>query len=98
MDSPQQASGHTIHAVLRLRKNARCFSLPPLPRQIPTSYPMRSSRLSRPPPQTRYVAANAKSLVLMSTFMPDRFNDWLMSAITKNLLKQQREKSATQTV
>jgi hypothetical protein len=48
-------------------------------------------------PKTRYPAvANAKLLVFMSTFMPDRFNDWLMGAITKNLLKQQRRKSATQ--
>jgi hypothetical protein len=47
--------------------------------------------------KTRYaVGANAKPLVFMSTFMPDRFNDWLMGAITKNLLEQQRRKSATQ--
>jgi len=32
----------------------------------------------------------------MSTFMPDRFNDWLMGAITKTLLKQQKGRSATQ--
>jgi len=33
----------------------------------------------------------------MSTFFPDRFNDWFMGAIKKNLLKQQRKESATQT-
>jgi hypothetical protein len=33
----------------------------------------------------------------MSIFFPDRFNDWLMGAITKTLVKQQRRKSTTQT-
>jgi hypothetical protein len=48
-------------------------------------------------PKTRYaVGAHAKPLVLMSTFLPDRFNDWLMGAITKSLLKQRRKESATQ--
>jgi hypothetical protein len=32
----------------------------------------------------------------MSSFLPDRFNDWFMGAITKSLLKQQRKESATQ--
>ena len=50
-------------------------------------------------PKTRYIVggAYAKPLVFMSTFFPDRFNDWFMGAIKKNLLKQQRKESATQT-
>ena len=48
-------------------------------------------------PKTRYaVGANAKPSVFMSTFMPDRFNDWLMGVITKTLLKQQQRKAASQ--
>ena len=48
-------------------------------------------------PKTRYVVgAHAKPLVFMSTFLPDRFTDWFMGAITKSLLKQQRKESATQ--
>jgi NAD(P)-dependent dehydrogenase (short-subunit alcohol dehydrogenase family) len=48
-------------------------------------------------PKTRYaVGANAKLLVFMVTFLPDRFNDWLFGVITKTLLKQQRRQSATQ--
>jgi hypothetical protein len=49
-------------------------------------------------PKTRYaVGAYAKPMVFMSTFLPDRFNDWLMGTISKSLLKQQQKKSATQT-
>jgi hypothetical protein len=36
------------------------------------------------------------SAVFMSTFMPDRFNDWMMGAATKALLKPQRKKTVTQ--
>jgi hypothetical protein len=48
-------------------------------------------------PKTRYVVgAYAKPMVFMLTFLPDRFNDWFVGAITKSLLKQQRKESATQ--
>ena len=48
-------------------------------------------------PKTRYVVGSfAKPSVFMSTFMPDRFNDWVMGVITKTLLKQQRRKAAAQ--
>jgi hypothetical protein len=30
----------------------------------------------------------------VSTFMPDRFNDWMMGVTTKTLLKQEKRKAA----
>jgi short-subunit dehydrogenase len=49
-------------------------------------------------PKIRYaIGSGAKPLVFMSTFLPDRFNDWFLGKITKTLLKQQQQKSATQT-
>jgi NAD(P)-dependent dehydrogenase (short-subunit alcohol dehydrogenase family) len=40
-------------------------------------------------PKTRYaVGAFAKPSVFLSTFLPDRVNDWLMGAVTKNLLRK----------
>ena len=48
-------------------------------------------------PKTGYaVGSFAKPSVLMSTFMPDRFNDWMIGIITKTLLKQQRRKAGVQ--
>jgi NAD(P)-dependent dehydrogenase (short-subunit alcohol dehydrogenase family) len=45
-------------------------------------------------PKTRYaVGARAKPSVFLSTFMPDRFNDWLIGAITNALLKQRRRRA-----
>jgi hypothetical protein len=32
----------------------------------------------------------------MAVFFPDRFNDWMLGTITKNLLKQQQKESVTQ--
>jgi short-subunit dehydrogenase len=48
-------------------------------------------------PKTRYaVGAFAKPSVFLSTFLPDRVNDWLMGAVTRNLLRQWQQKSRTQ--
>jgi hypothetical protein len=33
----------------------------------------------------------------MAVFFPDRFNDWLLGTITKNLLKQEQKQSTVQT-
>jgi hypothetical protein len=59
---------------------------------------MRKVAMQTSHPKTRYVVGSfVKPSVFMSTFMPDRFNDWLVGAITKTLLKQQQKQSATQT-
>jgi NAD(P)-dependent dehydrogenase (short-subunit alcohol dehydrogenase family) len=97
LDTLQQASGHTVYGPQAEEKRALFLASAGsasdpdvVAREI-----IKATQAQRP--KTRYVVgAHAKPLVFMSTFMPDRFNDWLMGTITKTLLKQQRGKSATQ--
>jgi short-subunit dehydrogenase len=97
LDSLQQASGHTVYAPQAEEKRALFLAAAGsasdpgvVAREI-----VKAIQASRP--KTRYaVGAYAKPMVLMLTFLPDRFNDWFMGAITKSLLKQQRKESATQ--
>jgi NAD(P)-dependent dehydrogenase (short-subunit alcohol dehydrogenase family) len=97
LDNLQQASGHTVYGPQAEEKRAlflaaaRTASDPDVvAREI-----VRAIRASRP--KTRYaVGANAKPLIFIWTFLPDRFSDWLMGVITKSLLKQQRTKAAAQ--
>ncbi len=92
----QQASGHTVYGPQAEEKRALFLagassaSDPDVAREI-----VKAIQAWRP--KTRYaVGAHAKPLVFMSTFLPDRFNDWFMGTITKTLLKQQRRKTVTQ--
>ena len=97
LDTLQQASSHTVYGPQAEEKRALFLAAAGsasdpdvVAREI-----VKAIKAKRP--KTRYVVgAHAKPLVFMSTFMPDRFNDWLMGAITKTLLKQQKGKSATQ--
>jgi short-subunit dehydrogenase len=94
----QQASGHTVYASQAEEKRAMFLAAAGsasdpdvVAREI-----VKAIQATRP--KTRYVVgASAKPMVFMSTVLPDRFNDWLMGAIAKSLLKQQRKESATQT-
>jgi NAD(P)-dependent dehydrogenase (short-subunit alcohol dehydrogenase family) len=98
LHTPQQASGHTVYRPQAEEKRALFLAAAGsasdpdvVAREI-----IKAIQATRP--KTRYaVGANAKPLVFMSTFLPDRFNDWLMDAITKTLLKQHRRKSVAQT-
>lgn len=93
-----QASGHTAYAPQADEKRALFLAAADsasdpdvVAREI-----IKAIQASRP--KTRYVVgAFAKPSVFMSTFMPDRVNDWFFGAITKILLKQQRRKSSIQT-
>jgi hypothetical protein len=58
---------------------------------------MRKVAIQTSQPKTRYVVGSFVKPSVFMTFMPDRFNDWLVGAITKTLLKQQQKQSATQT-
>jgi NAD(P)-dependent dehydrogenase (short-subunit alcohol dehydrogenase family) len=97
LDTLQQASSHTVYGPQAEEKRALFLAAAGsasdpdvVAREI-----VKAIKAKRP--KTRYVVgAHAKPLVFMSTFMPDRFNDWLMGAITKTLLKQQKGRSATQ--
>jgi NAD(P)-dependent dehydrogenase (short-subunit alcohol dehydrogenase family) len=97
-DTLQQASGHTVYGPQAEEKRALFLAAAGsasdpdvVAREI-----IKAVQATRP--KTRYaVGAHAKPLVFMSTFLPDRFNDWLMGAITKTLLKQERRKSVAQT-
>ena len=97
LDTLRQTSGHTDYASQAAEKRALSMaaagsaSAPDVvAREIVKT--IQSTR-----PQTRYVVgAYAKPAVFMAVFFPDRFNDWLLGTITKNLLKQQRKESATQ--
>jgi NAD(P)-dependent dehydrogenase (short-subunit alcohol dehydrogenase family) len=97
LDTLQQASSHTVYGPQAEEKRALFLAAAGsasdpdvVAREI-----VKAIRAKRP--KTRYVVgAHAKPLVFMSTFMPDRLNDWLMGAITKTLLKQQKGRSATQ--
>jgi NAD(P)-dependent dehydrogenase (short-subunit alcohol dehydrogenase family) len=98
LDTLQQASGHTVYGPQAEEKRALFLAAAGsasdpdvVAREI-----IKAIQATRP--KTRYaVGAHAKPLVFMSTFLPDRFNDWLMGAITKTLLKQQGRKSVAQT-
>jgi NAD(P)-dependent dehydrogenase (short-subunit alcohol dehydrogenase family) len=98
LDSLHQASGHTAYAPQAEEKRAMFLAAAGsgsdpdvVAREIIKA--IRSSH-----PKTRYVVgAFAKPLVFISTFMPDRFNDWLMDTMTKAMLKRQRRKSVAQT-
>jgi NAD(P)-dependent dehydrogenase (short-subunit alcohol dehydrogenase family) len=98
LETLQQASGHTAYGPQAEEKRtlflagAGSASDP----DVVACEIVKAIRATRP--KTRYVVgAYAKTLVFMSIFFPDRFNDWLMGAITKTLVKQQRRKSTTQT-
>jgi short-subunit dehydrogenase len=94
LDTLQQASGHTVYGPQAEEKRALVLAAAGsasdpdvVAREI-----VQAVQATRP--KTRYVVgAHAKPLVFMSTFLPDRFNDWLMGAITKTLLKERRRKS-----
>jgi NAD(P)-dependent dehydrogenase (short-subunit alcohol dehydrogenase family) len=98
LDTLRQASGHTVYGpqaeerrALFLAAAGSASDPDVVAREI-----VKATQAARP--KTRYVVgAHAKPLVFMLTFFPDRFNDWLMGAITKNVLQQRRKKSATQT-
>ncbi|MGB2886484.1 MAG: oxidoreductase [Candidatus Acidiferrales bacterium] len=97
LDTLQQASGHTAYGPQAKEKRALFLAAAGsasdpdvVAREI-----VKAIQATRP--KTRYVVgAHAKPLVFMSTFLPDRFNDWFMAAIAKSLLKQRRKESATQ--
>jgi NAD(P)-dependent dehydrogenase (short-subunit alcohol dehydrogenase family) len=97
LNTLDQASGHTAYAPQAEEKRAMFLTAAGsasdpdiVAREIIKA--IRSSR-----PKTRYaVGSFAKPSLLMSTFMPDRFNDWMIGIITKTLLKQQRRKSGVQ--
>ena len=98
LDTLQQASAHTVYGPQAEEKRALFLAAAGsasdpdvVAREI-----IKAIQATRP--KTRYaVGAHAKPLVFMSIFLRDRFNDWLMGAITKTLLKQERRKSVAQT-
>jgi short-subunit dehydrogenase len=97
LDTLHQASGDTAYASQAEEKRAMFLAAAGsasdpdvVAREI-----IKAIQTSRP--KTRYVVGFfAKPSVFMSTFMPDRFNDWCMRAITKTLAKQQRRRSVAQ--
>jgi len=97
LDTLQRASGHTVYRPQAEEKRALFLAAAGsasdpdvVAREI-----IRAVQASRP--KTRYaVGSFAKSSVFMSTFLPDRFNDGMMGAITKSFLKRQRRKSGAQ--
>jgi NAD(P)-dependent dehydrogenase (short-subunit alcohol dehydrogenase family) len=98
LDSLRQTSGHTAYRAQAEEKHALFLAAAGSASEpdVVACEIIKAIQTSRP--KTRYVVgAGAKPLVFVSTFLPDRFNDWMMGAITKYLLKQQRRKSARQT-
>src|SRR3984893_4641201 len=97
LDTLQQASSHTVYGPQAEEKRALFLDAAGSPSDPDGVARAIVKAIKANIPKTRYVVgAHAKPLVFMSTFMPDRFNDWLMGAITKTLLKQQKGRSATQ--
>jgi NAD(P)-dependent dehydrogenase (short-subunit alcohol dehydrogenase family) len=98
LDTLHQASGHTAYAPQAEEKRAMFLAAAGSASEpdVVAREVIKAIETSRP--KTRYVVgAFAKPLVFMSTFMPDRFNDWLIAAISRISLKQQRRKSVAQT-
>ena len=97
LDSLQLASGQSVYAPLAEEKRALFLSAAGSASDPDVVAREIIKAVEAPCPKTRYVVgAFAKPSVLLSTFLPDRVNDWLMGAVTRNLLKQQRKKSGTQ--
>jgi NAD(P)-dependent dehydrogenase (short-subunit alcohol dehydrogenase family) len=97
LDTLRQASAHTVYRPQAEEKRALFLAAAGAASDpdVVACEIIKAIQASRP--KTRYaVGANAKPLVFLSTFMPDRFNDWLMGAITTSLLKQQRKRVAAQ--
>jgi NAD(P)-dependent dehydrogenase (short-subunit alcohol dehydrogenase family) len=98
LDTLQQASGRTDYAPQAAEKRALSLAATGsasdpdvVAREI-----VKAVRATRP--KTRYVVgAYARPALFMAVFFPDRFNDWLLGTITKNLLKQQQKQSTVQT-
>src|ERR1700680_1883426 len=97
LDTLRQASGHTDYAPQAAEKRALSMAAAGSASDPDVLAGEITKAMEPTLPKTRYVVgAHAKPLVFMSTFLPDRFTDWFMGAITKSLLKQQRKESATQ--
>jgi NAD(P)-dependent dehydrogenase (short-subunit alcohol dehydrogenase family) len=98
LDTLQQASGHTAYATQAEEKRALFIAAAGSASDpdVVAGEIMRAVQAVRP--KTRYaVGFFAKPSIFMSTFLPDRFNDWMMGAVTKSFLKRQRRKSVAQT-
>ena len=97
--SLQQASGHTAYRPQAEQKRALFLAAAGSASDPDVVAREIVKAIGAARPKTRYVVgAHAKPLIFMSTFLPDRFNDWFMAAITKSLLKRQRKESATDAV
>jgi NAD(P)-dependent dehydrogenase (short-subunit alcohol dehydrogenase family) len=98
LDTLQQASGHTAYAPQVEEKRALFLAAAGSASDPDVVAREIIKAIQAKRPQTRYaVGSGAKPLVFMSTFLPDRFNDWMMGAITKSFLKRQRRKSVVLT-
>ena len=96
LDTPHLASGHTAYAPQAEEKRAM-FLAASGSASNPDIVAPRNHQSHPELAKTGYaVGSFAKPSVLMSTFMPDRFNDWMIGIITKTLLKQQRRKAGVQ--
>jgi short-subunit dehydrogenase len=96
LDTLQQASGHTAYRPQA--EDTRALFLAASSASDPDVVAreiVNAVQAMRPKTRT-VVGAFAKPVVFLLTFLPDRFNDWFVGAITKRLLKQQRRESATQ--
>jgi NAD(P)-dependent dehydrogenase (short-subunit alcohol dehydrogenase family) len=97
LDNLQQASGHTVYGPQAEEKRALFLAAAGSASDpdVVACEIVKAIQASRP--KTRYaVGSFAKPSVFMSTFMPDRFNDWMMGAVTKTLLKQRQKRTVTE--
>ena len=96
LDNLQQTSGHTVYGPQAEEKHALFLAAAGSASDPDVVAREMIKAIKTSHPKTRYVVGSfAKPWVFMSTFMPDRFNDCLMGAITKNLLQKQRRTAAT---
>jgi len=92
LDTLHQASGHTVYGPQAEEKRALLLAAAGsasdpdvVAREI--IIVIQASR-----PKTRHLVGSfAKPSVFMSTFLPDRFNDWMMGAITKTFAETTAE-------
>lgn len=97
LDSLLQASGHSAYAPQAEEKRAVFLSVDGSASDPDIVAREIIKAVEASCPKTRYaVGAFAKPSVFLSTFLPDRVNDWLMGAVTRNLARQWQQKSRTQ--
>jgi short-subunit dehydrogenase len=90
LDTLFQTSGHTAYAPQAADKRALFLSVAESGSDPDVVAQAILKAVAARRPKTRYgVGAFAKPSIFMSTFLPDRFTDWMVSLVTRRFARRQ---------